>query len=84
MGRPTDLVTYHVVVRRDLVSVRAPKTVLGSVVVDGDFIEWTGAAPGVIGGLVRELGKEDAARLVMAEGWANGAGLYLTDAVPGR
>lgn len=70
--------------RRALVSVRAPETELGAVVVDGNFIDWQGGAANVMAGLINDLGREDAARVVMAEGWGNGAGLYLAEAVPGR
>jgi hypothetical protein len=70
--------------RRDLVSVRNPDRVLGSVVVDGDFVQWDGAAGNVMAGLIRELGERPAATLVMQQGWANGAVLYLEEARPGR
>lgn len=70
--------------RRDLVSVRDPSQVLGWVVVDGDFVEYGGAASNALGGLIRSLGEREAAQAYIRDGWANGAGLYLTDATPGR
>lgn len=70
--------------RRALVSVRAPETELGAIVVDGDFIEWQGGARNVMARMIYDLGSDGAARMAMTEGWANGAGLYLAEPVPGR
>ena len=75
---------YPEAMRRALVSVRAPEAELGAIVVDGNFVDWQGGAPDVMRGLIADLGPDDAARMVMTEGWANGAGLYLAEAVPGR
>lgn len=70
--------------RRDLVSVRNPDQVLGWVVLDGDLVEFGGAAGNVMAGLIRELGDRGAATMAMQQGWASGAGLYLEEARPGR
>lgn len=68
------------VMRRALVSVRNPGIELGAVVVDGSRVVLEGGAEAVLAAMVRDVGERPAAELVMAEGWANAAGLYFAEA----
>lgn len=70
--------------RRDLVSVRKPRTKIGAVISDANGKHFDGAAGGVLQGMRREFGDDQTIDLVLEQGWANGAGLYFTDLVPGR
>jgi hypothetical protein len=69
--------------RRDLVSVRHPRTGLGAVISDANGKRFTGAAANVLGGMRAQFGDDETVDLVLEEGWANAAGLYFGELVPG-
>lgn len=74
--------TYHEVVRRDLISVRHPRTKLGAVISDARGKRFEGSAANVLGGMRRQFGDERTVDLVLDEGWANAAGLYFGELLP--
>lgn len=75
--------TYHEVMRRDLVSVRHPRTKLGAVISDARGKRFEGSAANILGGMRAQFGDDQTVDLVLEEGWANAAGLYFSELVPG-
>lgn len=74
--------TYHAVMKRDLVSVRHPRTALGAVVSDARGRRFEGQAANVLRGPINEFGEAAVIADVMEHGWANAAGLYFAEPVP--
>ena len=69
--------------RRDLVSVQYPRTRVGAVVSDANGKRYEGHAANVLRGLRRAHGDDEVVDEVLRAGWANAAGLYFADLVPG-